>query len=326
MAAEAAIVAHGAEMALTSVVPLQPSLFSNNYAVWLTAGGRQANSVNALIWSAYAHMNLLFAGSVSVVAANPAAPETNVTTPPAPAAGAPAPAVVVQVPIPGGAYPANSVDLVITSAVFTQLTNNYQVALPILFELVAADQVSKLASRNVNGLLASYGYDATTLAMGDAIIPHLRYWSAKMPDVMQSATFKARIPNKLWLKYHTAAASSHELVGHFLSGTAGLMIPCANTTNLVNLAKAAPWDMQAQNNIPGRLVGLTSIYLRAVGMYPANKWYQGEKAELLLSPVERRYYESVFKKWMDLKTDSANINNAASLVALVGLVGAGANC
>lgn len=166
-----------------------------------------------------------------------------------------------------------------------------------IVELVGAYQVGGLRERNIE----SYFKMAKAEIPVTRIMQLVHFMSLELPKIVEEEAFQEGIPGVNWLVYHTAAASTQQLVNKYLEETKEIkQIKVSDDTKLaVKAALDAPWDKALIDAIPRKIVAHCYVYLEATKQLPDN-WYQGIKAVNNMSTGERTKFRAFYRRYSEL--------------------------
>lgn len=204
----------------------------------------------------------------------------------------------------------------ITAEYYTWVQIELSKATQQLIELVSAQQVGSLNEKNVTSYFKMAGMEIPV----PSIMKVVEFASKGVQKFINEKAVQDQVKVVPWMKYHTAAASTQDLVHKFYQETKNLLTWEEGTIGVIQAAVNNPWDRAFIDNIPQRVVGLCWCYLKATDSYPQNTWYQGDKAANNLSTFDRVRYTAAFKKYANLmaKTDvvDATVDIASLKTAL----------
>lgn len=184
-----------------------------------------------------------------------------------------------------------------------------------LLDLVGANQVAALDEKNIESYFKAAGCDMAVNVIHKA----LPFLSSILENVMSEPTFVERTREFDWLKYHTAYASGNGLVHKLLEATGTTLTdpgPFKVPAEVVRHVKKAvddPFDKNASDQIPSTLKGIAHVYLEAIQMLPAAKWYQGEKGRANLTVSAVAAIKAYAIKVTQLKANTDQIAKATTV-------------
>lgn len=183
-----------------------------------------------------------------------------------------------------------------------------------IVELVGAYQVGGLRERNVE----SYFKMAKAEIPVSRIMQLVHFMSLEMPKIVEYPQFQEEIPGVNWLVYHTAAASTQQLVQKYLEEIAEIKAITVEdgVKKQVRHALEHPWDKAIIDAIPRKLVAHCYVYLEATRQLPDN-WYQGIKAVNSMSTSERTKFRTFYRKYAELAAQVDKLDAAKTTDDLI---------
>jgi len=282
----------------------QPMKVSFDYKEHLAINEIDHSAVNAIIWAMLVEARVMFGARIVVTG------KDNV-----PCTGVRLVDNSEKKLLLGDPYPAGTKDDIITEDNFVFI-RELAIKIPrIILELVGAHQVGSLRDRNVESYFKMAQADISV----EKIMKTIHFLSLLLPKIVENPLFQAKIKDTVWLTYHTAAASSQQLVNKFIEETKGLLTITPETKTLVAAALAEPWKIDVINKIPKRAIALTYVYLDATGQLP-DKWFQGIKAFNAMATMDKVKFKAVFIKYSALNAQVVTVEGAADIAALKVLV------
>lgn len=199
-------------------------------------------------------------------------------------------------------------------AFFNRVLASYNSAPQWIFDLCAADQIRKLSPDNVTNYYAGLGVDRVN---GSAIISIISPLSTILARIRADAGAAGRLSNNDWMRYHTSATSTPQLVQKAIDFV-GTSIPgffSVATTAAVTAAIAEPWRKDLADAIPRKAVAATHAILTALRQCPRD-WYQGNKAKDSFPSSIYAGWISIAAKLQDLIINQVAINASTTLAGL----------
>jgi len=184
-----------------------------------------------------------------------------------------------------------------------------------LLDLVGANQVAALDEKNIESYFRAAGCDIQVNMIHKA----LPYLSSTLENVMSEPQFVVRTREFEWLKYHTTYASGNGLVLKMLEATGttptnpGPFKVPAEIVEHVKKAVEDPFDKAASDHVPPTLKGIAHVYLEAIQMLPAAKWYQGERGRSNLTVSAVAAIKAFAIKLTQIKANTDEIAKAQSV-------------
>lgn len=208
-------------------------------------------------------------------------------------------------------YPPGATDLEYTFDVFNTVKECIAKATKWLVELVAAEQSGSLRERNYESY---FKMSQGEVAVGKIILV-VKWVAATTPKLMENEDLQEEAANVPWLKYHTAAASTPQLVQKFMNETGELHTFSDDVRNTVREAVENFWLLEPTYRIPQNIVAHTYVYLESTNQLPDN-WYQGIRAINNMAGYMRTRYRTIYKRYVNFKAGVADIEAADALAAL----------
>jgi len=184
-----------------------------------------------------------------------------------------------------------------------------------LLDLVGANQVAALDEKNIESYFKAAGCDIQVNMIHKA----LPYLSSYLENVMSEPDFVTRTRNFEWLKYHTTYASGNSLVLKMLEATnttptnpGPFRVP-AEVVRHVKQAVDDPFDKVASDHVPSTLKGIAHVYLEAIQMLPAAKWYQGERGRSNLTVSAVAAIKAFAIKLTEIKANTKKIAESTTV-------------
>jgi hypothetical protein len=212
-------------------------------------------------------------------------------------------------------YPKGIEDPNFTKDAFSAAQATFRKGDVFIAELCGAYQVGGLKERNME----SYFKMAQADIPVSKIMNLTHYLSQMIPKLVEDQTYQAHIVKVDWLRYHTAAASSQQLVQKLIDDMGAHINVDGSTAQAVADALATPWDKSVIDLIPTKALQVTYCYLEAAKQLPDN-WYQGIKAVNRMSTVARVRTKAFFTVLLSKLADVEAINNAGTVDIVKGLV------
>jgi len=179
------------------------------------------------------------------------------------------------------------------------MTENVDNAVGWLADLINAQKKKPLDEKNVIGYFATMRYECSR---PQKIAKFINMIGPYFPDMISNQNFRESLSNSVWTNYRVARCSTGSILHSNLGFLMNMGIVDKSEEVLIETAKDNPWDINAANLIPNRIVAYTSIYLTAAGRGIDN-WYQAENAIKDLSTSKIRAAQTVFSKYLDITSD-----------------------
>jgi hypothetical protein len=177
--------------------------------------------------------------------------------------------------------------------------------------LTNAAKKKPLTESNVEGFFAALGHVGTKAS---AVASLLNKLVAFFPDQISVANFRATLMPGIWTTYRNTRVSTGIILKKLLPEFRDLGITVAGdqVELAIEASAAAPWDLNLSLDIPDKYKAYGCIFLEAAGT-PIDTWYQGNKARDDLPAVRVRGAKAIFKKYLEIKNDTAAIDEIQTI-------------
>jgi hypothetical protein len=186
-----------------------------------------------------------------------------------------------------------------------------------LYNLISAAKKKKLDDKNVEGFFASLGHTGTRV---QAVASLVNSVAPFFPDSIGTAAFRDLLMDNVWTQYRNTRVTTGKVLIRLVDDFVALRILAdGDPTHLAIRASAdAPWDINLSYAIPDKIKAYGYIFLEAAGT-PIDDWKQGSKAVDQLPNARVKGCKVVFKKYLELKNNTTDIEAANTVAALQAL-------
>jgi len=186
-----------------------------------------------------------------------------------------------------------------------------------IIDLINAAKKKDLETGNVEGYFASLGNKSVK---SGAIVHMINSISPFFPDYLVTSTtdMMAELTPGIWTVYRTTRVSAGNIIfklrddfirlGIFASGDA--------VDTAITACKDNAWNIVLSLDIPNRVKAYAAIYLDVAGI-GIDKWYQGNKAIDELPASKVKASRVIFKKYLELTTNTEAVTAATDTAAMV---------
>lgn len=212
-------------------------------------------------------------------------------------------------------WPATEINVGLFETASVLVENNFMKAGTYLLDLVGASQVAALDDKNIESYFKSTGIELSITTIKRS----LPFFTTVIDNLASDPHFIEKTKKFEWLRYHTTYASGNGLVMKLLEATnttttyPGPFNVPANIVTAVKDAVENPWDKEMSDKIPSTLKGIAHVYLEAIQMLPAAKWYQGERGRSNLTVSAVAAIKAYAVRVTELKANTDNIKKASSV-------------
>lgn len=220
-----------------------------------------------------------------------------------------------------GAVPAGTFEDGVNPDEFASLIASRDSAKKWVFDLTACYQVKELNAGNVSNYFSGV---PNIKISGRMIVPLLRYTASKYPNLLSDATARGHLSDNVFIKYHTAYASTPRLCKEMMGAATAitnLLFSDADRA-LVDTADTNYYSSVDADRIPLKVKACCHAYLSAFNRLPDN-WYQGDKAKNDYPATLYSQMHSIWKKYKELSTGSEAMAGATDEAALIAAIPSG---
>jgi hypothetical protein len=230
------------------------------------------------------------------------------------------PGVAVALNTAAGANPVDAANPTEEEMLIVRANGQFDTARIWIIDLVNASKKKELTATNVESYYASL---ARSDVKGAPIASLINKVANFLPDMINDDGFRGELTDNVWTSYQVSRVSTgkllHEVRGHFIA--MGIYEAGSEEDIAIIASKDSPHDISLSYDIPKQLVGYASLFFQAAGK-DVGKWYQGEKYESEIPAAKVKTIKAIFKKYLELDSNVAGIEESETVAALRGTIGA----
>jgi hypothetical protein len=190
-----------------------------------------------------------------------------------------------------------------------------------IVDLVNASKKKELTGTNVDSYYSSLSRSDVKGAPIATLINRIANF---LPDMINQEQFRNELTDNVWTSYQVSRVSTGKLLFEVRRHFIALGIYNQNSAEdlAIIASKDNPHDITLSYNIPKHLVGYASLFFQAAGK-DVGKWYQGDKYESEIPAAKVKTIKAIFKKYLEIDSNVAGIEEAATVDRLKNTIGAG---